>query len=220
MKSRKGLLGTTFLLLIATCSVAQEQPISTEGPGWVNLFPSVSLKGWTRVPIPPQDPLNPVSQWHVDAVHRVILCDGDRGHEWLRYNHPYKNFVLHVEWRYFPVQGKQGYNSGVFVRNNADGSVWYQAQVGNVIYLFGDNPVDGTVKRFNLSAQGKPAKPAGEWNALDVRCQGHTITLWLNGALSGTFTNAAQTKGFIGLEAEGYKIEFRNLKLKTLSGKS
>ena len=219
VKSRIGLLGVAFLLLINTWSAARGQMISLDAPGWVDLFPSASLKKWTRIPIPPTKPLDPVSQWHVDPVNRVIICDGDRGHEWLRYNHQYKDFIFHVEWRFFPVEGKKAYNSGVFVRNNADGSVWYQAQVGNESYLFGDNPVDGGVKRFNLRAQGKAVKPAGEWNTFDVRCQGHTITLWLNGVLSGTLTDAMETKGFVGLEAEGYKIEFRNLKLKKLSGK-
>ncbi len=55
---------------------------------------------------------------------------------------------------------------------------------------------------------------------METRCQGHTITLWLNGVLSGTLTDTAETKGYIGLEAEGYKIAFRNLKIKKLSGKS
>jgi len=51
----------------------------------------------------------------------------------------------HAEFRYTRVEGKAGYNSGVYVRNNKDGSLWHQAQIGDATggYLFGLNPRRG-----------------------------------------------------------------------------
>ena len=71
-------------------------------------MPHDSLEGWTRVPIPTDKSLDPVSQWKLDRGHRMIVCGGDHGHEWLRYDHEFANFLLHVEWRFEKVEGKKG----------------------------------------------------------------------------------------------------------------
>lgn len=188
--------------------------------GWVNVFPLPSLKQWTRIAIPPTRALNPTSQWSVDTTHRTIVCTGQGGHEWLRYDHPLGDFVFHVEWRLTRVEGATSYNSGVFVRNSADGLIWYQAQVGsaNGGYLFGDNPEHGKLVRFNLESKltANRVKPAGEWNTYDIRCQRKKIILIVNGTKTSEFDQCANPKGYLGLEAEGSRIEFRNLRFKTL----
>ena len=116
-----------------------------------------------------------------------LVCAGDGGHEWLRWDEELGDFIFHVEWRFIPVPGKKGYNSGVYVRNSADASVWHQAQTGDASggYLFGDTPVNGQVKRVNLSRQlrDKRIKPAGEWNTYEITCKGKEISLWVNGAI-------------------------------------
>ncbi|MGH9326938.1 MAG: 3-keto-disaccharide hydrolase [Terriglobia bacterium] len=188
--------------------------------GWVNITPRESLQEWTRVAIPPTRPLNPVSQWKVDARRHMIVCEGNGGHEWLRYDHEYKDFVFEVEWRL--VKGPRGtkYNSGIFVRNNTDGSIWYQAQVGSASggYFFGENPVHGTLARFNLygAVAQNDVKPAGQWNEYQILCKGKDLTLWVNGDKQSQFTECNNPAGYIGLEAEGSRIEFRDLKVKMI----
>ena len=68
--------------------------------------------------------------------------------------------VFHVEWRFTPVPGKKGYNSGIYARNSADARIWHQAQTGDASggYIFGETEVDGKLKRINLSKQ--PRAPA------------------------------------------------------------
>jgi len=53
--------------------------------------------------------------------------------------------------------------------------------------------------------------PSGEWNSCDIICIGDAIELRVNGLLQNTATNCSITKGGIGLQAEGSKIQFRNL---------
>ncbi len=188
--------------------------------GWIDITPRENLEGWTRVPIPPDRPLNPISQWKLDKAHHTIVCEGTGGHEWLRYDHEYRDFIFEVEWRLIPVAGSRKYNSGIFARNNLDGRIWYQAQVGSASggYWFGDNPIGAILKRFNLSSEvgENHVKPAGEWNAYRLRCVGRALSLWVNGAKQSEFTECNNLRGYIGLEAEGSKIEFRNLKVKVL----
>ena len=128
--------------------------------------------------------------------------------------------VFHVEWKFTPIANGKRYNSGIFVRNSEDASIWHQAQTGDASggFLFGDTPVDGVPKRVNLSKQvtDKRVKPAGEWNTFEVTCKGKDIILWVNGAVTCEWHDIAVPKGYVGLEAEGFRIEFRNVKVKPL----
>ena len=210
-------------LVLASAAVFGQSALESDPKGWRDLLPDSAFKGWTRVPIPPTAALTPESHWSVDPAQRLIICDGDKtGHEWLRLDRPFADFLLHVEFHFTPVQTeKPRYNSGVFIRNDKEGKIWYQAQIGsaNGGYIFGDNSVGGgEPKRFNLAKQMKEqrVKPAGEWNTYELRCEGKKISLWTNGAVTSEFTECENLKGYLGLEAEGYRIEFRNLKVKEL----
>ncbi len=204
------LLGLSALALFAFALLASAQT--------VNFFPSNYQQQWTRIAIPPTHPVSDVPQWHIDAVHRIIHCDGNGGHEWLRFNHEFSNFAFHVQWRFTPKPSTTKYNSGVFFLNNADGSIWNQAQTSLAGgYLFGETPIGGKLTRYNLQKEMKEnrIKPAGQWNTYDIRCVDHTCTLAVNGMVVNTL-HVDVDKGYVGLEAEGYPIDFRNLKLQQL----
>lgn len=185
----------------------------------LDLFPANRQDAWTRVAIPPDHPVSQVAQWHIDSARRQIVCDGNGGHEWLRFNREFTNFTFHVKWRFTPVTTPNPkYNSGVFFRNNLDGSIWHQAQTtleGG--YFFGQTPVDGKLTYFDLQKDMKEnrVKPAGEWNVYDIRCIGATCTLAVNGEVV-SITKVGLGKGYIGLESEGYPITFKDLKVREL----
>jgi hypothetical protein len=159
-----------------------------------------------------------IEQWHVDASKHQIVCDGNGGHDWFRFNHEFRNFTFHSEWRFTRMKGNPHYNSGVFFRNNEDGSIWHQAQTtpeGG--YLFGQTPVDGKLTSFNeqKNMTENRIKPAGKRNTFDIRCVADTCTLAVNGAVVNTI-HVGVDKGYVGLESEGYRIEFKNLKVQEL----
>ncbi len=184
----------------------------------VDLFPADYQAQWTRIAIPPTHPPTQIAQWHIDAAKRQILCDGNGGHDWLRFNKELGNFTFHVKWRFTPVPGPPKYNSGVFFRNDADGNIWHQAQTSpEGGYVFGETPVDGKLTFFNEIKEMKEnrVKPAGQWNVYDIRCVGDSCTLAVNGATVNT-VHVGLAKGYIGLESEGYRIEFKDLKVKEL----
>jgi hypothetical protein len=196
--------------------------LASDPSGWVDIMPHESLQGWTRVAIPPDKPLDPASQWQLAKDHGTILCEGNHGHEWLRYDHELTNFLLHVEWRFEKREGLKGYNSGVFVRNDLEGRVWHQAQVGANAFIFGQTLFHGELSPIidemwkNFPPEVNPLHPIGEWNTYEIRCDGPKITLWVNGEVAGGFDAPEVPKGYLGLEAEGYRIEFRNIKVKSL----
>ena len=185
---------------------------------WLNLLPDESLKGWTRVPIPATDGLKPQMQWRVDPAQQALICSGTGGHEWLRWDRELGDFVLQVDWRFTPrTEGPTRYNSGIGVRLSKWGELWNQAQTGTTGgYLFGQNLVDGALQGYNLSKQMKEnrVKAPGEWNHYEITVKGDRITLAVNGEAVSEITGVALRRGYIGLEAEGYEVTFRNIKLK------
>ena len=221
-------LGLAFAL--ALLSAAPRAPEGTpsaldaDPSGWTDLLADAGpeLKGWTRLPVKPGGKLDEKSQWSLEGG--ILTCKGDGGHDWMRWDRELADFVYHVEWKFTPVGpgGKEGYNSGAYVRNSADAKVWHQAQVGPGpdAYLFGESPASpgGPLKPFNLAkAQAdKRVRPPGEWNTFEITCKGKDLDLWVNGEVTSRFQVCEMPRGFVGLEAEGYRIEFRNVKIKPL----
>src|SRR5512140_263186 len=167
-----------FLLMVfgIACWAQTPSALESDPKGWTDIMPDASFKGWTRLPFMVTTPMNPASQWKVDTANKLLICEGDKGHEWLRYDKELANSILHVEWRFVPIAGGKGYNSGVMARNSADGTIWHQAQVGDASggFLMGATLVNGASQRINLRAQMKdnPVKPAGEWNTYEIRSDG------------------------------------------------
>ncbi|MCL4179664.1 MAG: DUF1080 domain-containing protein [Verrucomicrobia bacterium] len=194
--------------------------LESNSSGWIDLMPSADLKGWSRVPVPPGAPLGR-AQWHVDDSGNVLVCDGDGGHDMLLHDREFGDAVFHFEFRYTRFEGMKGYNSGAYIRNSKDGAIWHQAQFGDADggFLFGETPVaDGKKKFFNTKKEVTDGriKPAGEWNRLEITARGKSLSLWVNGAVTCQIADCGSLRGLVGLEGEGYRIEFRNLKLKEL----
>lgn len=217
-------LATAGTRLAAAGGAEAKSALESDPKGWVDILPPSDLKGWYRVSVPPTGTLGR-EQWHVDSVRKVLVCDGDGGHDMLLFDKEIDDVIFHFEFCYTKVEGKTGYNSGAYVRNSKDGAIWHQAQFGDAKdgFLFGQTPgPDGGKKSFNLKKMVKDmrVKPAGEWNTFEVTARGKTLTLWVNGAITCEFPDCGMPKGKVGLEGEGYRIEFRNLKIKELSAGS
>jgi len=213
-------VAASFLCLAPAKGAESRSKLQSEPEGWVDILPPADLKGWYRVPVPPGGRLGR-EQWHVDIEKQVLICDGDGGHDMLLFDKEIGDAIFHVEFCYTKIAGKTGYNSGAYVRNSKDGAIWHQAQLGDASggYLFGETPGgDNQKKWFSLNKQvaDSRVKPAGEWNTLEMTAVGKVLTLWINGAVTCQFEDCGRKQGYLGMEGEGYRIEFRNLKMKPL----
>lgn len=196
---------------------AGKSALESDPAGWTDILPPADLKGWYRVAVPPTGKLGR-DQWHLEAEKKILVCDGDGGHDMLLTDKEYGDAIFHVEFCYTKVtSGKTNYNSGAYVRNSQDGIIWHQAQFGNAKdgYLFGVTlSADGKRRFFRKAETEQRVKPAGEWNTMEITARGKVLTLWINGAVTCEFDSCGAEKGHIGVESEGYRIEFRNLKIK------
>ena len=202
--------------------IAGTKPQASED-GWIDLMPGKELKGWKRVPIPPDKKLGDKDPWSIDSQTKTLICDGVGVKEMLLYDREFGDGVFHVEWRFKKIEGGKDYNSGIYVRTAGDGKVWHQVQVAHVDKpprlgdLFTDIPADDQLKRVVIEGSGhKHARPVGEWNTYDIMCKGKTITVRVNGKPATTWKECPVPKGHVGLQAEFFYIEFRNLKFKEL----
>src|SRR5262249_35754135 len=198
--------------------IASAKPQAAED-GWIDLMPGKELKGWKRVPIPPDVKLADKNPWSINPETKNLICDGVGIKEMLLYEREFGDGVFHLEWRFKKIEGGKDYNSGVYVRTTGDGKVWHQAQVAHVDKppRLGDLFTAGAGGQLKVLSEGtghKLARPVGEWNTYDVACTGKTITVRVNGKLATTWKECAVPKGHVGLQAEFFYIEFRNLKFK------
>ena len=183
------------------------------------LFNGKNLKGWTIYVGDPK--VNPDKFFYVNngMIETIGVPAG-----YLRTKKEYSNYRLHVEWCY----PEKPTNSGILLHANGPDKIWvahYQAQLkdknAGVFIVHGvgekatvrDSVYVSTEKVKPVVPKLHPSneKPAGEWNSFDITCKGSTIEITVNGLLQNVATNCSMTKGAIGLQAEGSKIQFRNL---------
>ncbi len=209
------LLSLLALIALISCTDNQEK---------ISLFNGENLDGWTI--FVEDSTVNPNSYFYVNdgMIETVGIPLG-----YLRTVEEFENYELHIEWRY----PENPTNSGVFLHTSGPDKLWpdhFQAQlkhenagdfivhgVGNSAVLK-DTVFSSTTEKKPLLSKWNPTneKPAGEWNRYDITCKGNTIELRVNGLLQNSATDCSLTKGGIGLQAEGSKIQFRNLWIKKI----
>lgn len=149
----------------------------------------------------------------------------------------YENFIMHVEWRHL----EKGGNSGVFVWCDAKPDPKSRLPMGMEVQMLeldwvnqnqqnGEKPPIAYVHGELFGAGGMTASPdnprgdrskslenrckgVGEWNKYTVVCVDGTVKLAINGKFVNGIRLASKRKGYICLEAEGAKMEFRNLQV-------
>jgi hypothetical protein len=205
----KTILISAFLFLAVTCFAQKKQ----------SLFNGKDLKGWTI--FVGDTSVKPENFFYVkDGVIETVGVPVG----YLRTKKEYSNYRLHVEWRY----PEKPVNSGVMLHTTGPDKIWVSHYQANLKHLsVGDFVVHGVDQKATINGKeyvstekDKPAvpkmnpaneKPDGEWNRYDIVCKGNTIEIKVNGLLQNTATNCSLTKGAIALQAEGCKIQFRNL---------
>ena len=149
----------------------------------------------------------------------------------------YENFIMHVEWRHL----EKGGNSGIFVWCDAKPDSNSRLPMGMEVQMLeldwvnqnqrdGEKPPIAYVHGELFGAGGMTASPdnprgtrskslenrckgVGEWNKYTVVCVDGTVKLAINGKFVNGIRLASKRKGYLCLEAEGAKMEFRNLQI-------
>ncbi len=183
------------------------------------LFNGKDLTGWEGVGEPAE------KCWKV--ADGLLLCTGQPG-PWIRSAAEYGDFNLRLEY-----QVDAGGNSGVYVRVPADGNHHRENDTAppagfEVQILDDDDPQYKNLKDYQFSAsvydiagaQPHVCNPHGQWNTLEINCQGGNISTTHNGKIVTRVTpethplsKLRQLKGFLGLQNHSSLVKFRNVRV-------
>jgi hypothetical protein len=214
------------MALLVACSLVTPWPgpVAAEDEG-VRLFAGGDLSGWVEEQHDFFKRQHPdVSTWSVKDG--VVVCDGSRGNcGFLRYDRRLSDFTLRLEYRM-----SKDCNSGVCIRvprpYNGKPDETLPSRTGYEIQILDDPGAPpsktATGSLYNLVApKVNAAKPAGEWNTLEVVCRGPKIKVTLNGQVVQDVDQREieaikdrPRSGYLLLQNHGHKTEFRDLWLK------
>lgn len=208
----------SLVLVLSTPSVLDETPIP--------LFDGKSLAGWSTF-IPHKDKSDP----RADSNHVFTVKDGAihvSGEEFgaLTTEQEFENYRLVVEFKWgekrYPPREKAKRDSGILVHCVGPDKIWtksiecqiQEGDCGDFWLVSGTTlTIDGKPEK-SMRAKTKDAeKPTGEWNRVEVICDGSTITNIVNGVVVNKGTDASVTRGRILLQSEGAEIFYRKVEL-------
>ena len=155
-----------------------------------------------------------------------ILYTAGGGGGWLSTVREYDNFKLELDFCVPP-----GGNSGVFVRAPHQGNPAYQGMEIQVLDDYAEQyaslrPTQYTGSIYDVQAPSKRvSRQANEWQKMVIVCDGPRVQISLNGTVIvdtdvNKYTDKLarhpgleRSKGYIGLQDHGQRIEYRNIKI-------
>jgi len=208
-----------------TRKLVPDLPAATAEAGFVPLFNGFGLNGWTMA-----------GSGGFRVVGGALESFNDTSELGLLWsNRPTPaNFVLRCEWRVFSIND----NSGVFVRfpdpdsKGYNNSAWVAVHFGFEVQIDELGQPDGGPMHRTGAIYNEPvqtltlqaANAIGQWNEFEIRAQGQTYTVLLNGTQVTTFTSAevgrgiastAKAPAYVGLQSyPGKRAQFRNIRIK------
>jgi len=223
--------GLVLLFGVSTQAWAQDNTLTDKekADGWMLLFDGKTLDGWKTSDLKPSK--TPVE----DGAINPHGCGGYM----MIYEKEWTDFVLSLDFKI-----SKGCNSGVFVRTfpldvRPGKDVGYNGIEVQVIDST-DADYHDTGAIYDLVKPAKNAmKPVGEWNHLEITCNGSRIEAVVNGEKVSSMNLDEWTKpnrrpdgsehkfdiaykdhprhGYIGLQDHGSPCWYKNIKLKPLT---
>ncbi len=201
-----GIFGLGIIALGATA-------LEGGGPCFTPLFNGRDLSGWEGVAS------DASASWKVE--NGMIVCTGQPG-TWLRSKRQYGDFNLRFEYKLRP-----GGNSGIYVRVPADGA--HREGGGAEVQLLDDQadryrklePAQYCGSIYKVApASAHVSRPPGQWNTMEINCQGTNYRVTHNGvvivdATAQQFSELGRrfVNGYLGLQNHSEEVWFRNLRI-------
>ena len=184
--------GSLFVAGLITLRSLADAPVEK----WTSLFNGTNLDGWVSV-----------NDGKFAVTNGVIHIAGGMG--WLRTERTFTNFVCEAEWRGLETN----YNSGFFIRCGLEGK---QFPTNGWQINLKQTDLGALLKNKDILVSPKPPTIAdGVWAKFTMTAHSTNVALELNGQkLYAHSCDAAS--GFIGIQAEGKQLEFRNVRVREL----
>jgi len=230
-----GLTANAEMLVKAEPSAQPVKPEPVSPTERIELFNGKDLGGWTKVIKAEREAAgekqvglstvrwsteaSPDKTWRVEDG--IIKCTG-KPFGYLRTQQSYKDFKLHVEYRWADTNTVAP-NSGIFAFTTGPDNHFLPKAIESQLKMgrAGDWVLLSTATMNGLENKGNKSvkrqneesseKPRGEWNQVEIVTKGNTIQVSINGVLQNTGKDVYTDAGQICLQSEGGAVDFRNV---------
>ncbi|MBN2327982.1 MAG: DUF1080 domain-containing protein [Candidatus Omnitrophica bacterium] len=199
-----------------------------DADGFVSLFNGKDMTGWVW------NNSWKGSECGYSAQDGAIICDPAKGGGNIYTDREFSDFVFRFEFKLTPEA-----NNGLGIRAPLSGDAAYAGM--EIQILDHDHPSYNWIKPYQahgsvygtIPAKRGFLKPIGEWNEEEVKVDGRTIRVTLNGHViteghldvarmpstldKHNHPGLTRTKGHIGFLGHGHHVEFRNMRIKELN---
>jgi uncharacterized repeat protein (TIGR03806 family) len=161
-----------------------------------SLFDGTTLNGWTIE-----------NDCEVDIVDGCIRLKSGLG--WLRSDYRLRDFELHIEWK---ALTPANYDAGIFIRSSNTGKP--SPDSGYQVNLLDGK--EGNIPNIAGAESKGLVKPSGEWNVFDLRVEGETASLKINGQPAWKASGLKDLDGWLGIQVEvpsGGQFLLRNVEV-------
>lgn len=169
--------------------------------GWIDLGAHHPDFGWQQVG---------EATWTKDE--NKVACDGKPG--WLFTTTEWADFELEVDFRALDAEA----NSGIFLRSKLD-----PADPAQDCYEVNIAPASHPYPTGTLVERQLPARDAedfsnnSDWRRMHLKAEGGRIAVHIGDKLIAKYEDPVPiAKGYIGLQSNGGRVEFKNVRLKPL----
>jgi hypothetical protein len=190
--------------------------VSAQAASAMDLFNGRDFSGWELKTSPAAA---------VDSVFRMlpdgVIASTGQPPGFLATLNNYRNYKLHVEWRW---SGKPG-NGGILL-HISDGPmdrVWppslqvqtKKGNAGDLLPMAGASfaepltSAQGAEPRIKAHTAADSELPAGEWNVCDIVSRDGNVDVTINGVPQNRVTASVPSSGRIGFQLEGAPYELR-----------
>jgi len=194
--------------------------------GFVSIFDGKTGEGWSIYHDKGQ-PIKP-DAWVIEDGAILNKCMG----YWYRYEaEQLENFVLRMQFKV-----SEGANSGIVLKSKAEGVPWQTGFEVQILDDHGKEPNKNSTGSIYdvLTPMYNESKPVGEWNDIEITCDGKLVKVVVNGLKVidvdfseftkpvGKFKrfnlayNDLPARGYLALQDHGRPVWFRNIRVKKL----
>ena len=167
--------------------------------------------------------------WGVFRVEDGVIHISGEEFGCLTTDEEFEDYRLLVEFKWgekkWPPREKAVRDSGILLHGVGPDKVWTKSiecqiqehDCGDFYMVDGTSiVVDGELQKRYKKKTKDAEKPTGEWNTIEVVCDGHKIANIVNGVVVNEGSMASVTKGKIVLQSEGAEVFYRKVELTPL----
>ena len=150
----------------------------------------------------------------------MIVCSGQpKGY--MHTPKSYRNFTLRCDYRFEPESEAgppEKSNTGFMIHIQEPHKVWprsleVQGRFDEMCSIKSNGGVPELTINDHPAIREQQRLPVGEWNSVEIISKEGALTSYLNGELICISEPGELSEGLLGLQSEGYVVQFRHLRI-------